>query len=375
MPNYQTLKGFRDFLPVEKRARDFVTQKVKEVFERFGFEPIETPTLEYASLLLGKYGNEADKLVYTFKDRGDRDVGLRYDQTVPTARVLAQYLNVLPRYFRRYQMQNVFRADKPQKGRYREFAQCDIDIFGSTSPVADAEIIACTYFAFKNVGYPTVVLKMNDRQTLFETLTPFATEKVNVLSIIQSIDKLDKISPEAVKSELSEKGLGLDQANKALIAIQTANVSDNLKQIITLAKNLGVPESVIKIAPTLARGLDYYTGMIFEVFVPEFASGSCGGGGRYDNLIKHLGGPQIPAVGIAFGFDRMVEAATDLKLIPEGKTGTKIMMSVFDESSGEKSAGRVNQLRQAGYPTELFPGIGKIDKQFKYANQKNIDFY
>src|SRR5258708_3739464 len=166
----QNLKGFRDFLPTEKRKRDFVLQKVVEVFERFGFAPLETPTLEYASLLLGKYGAEADKLVYTFTDNGDRQVGLRYDQTVPTARVLAQYQNELPKMFRRYQTQNVFRAEKPQRGRYREFTQCDIDIFGSTSPIADAEILACTYAAYQNIGFKNIQLKINDRQTLMSSL-------------------------------------------------------------------------------------------------------------------------------------------------------------------------------------------------------------
>src|SRR3989344_4963616 len=177
MDQLQTVKGFRDFLPSEKRRRDFIEKKVVEVFERFGFEPLETPTIEYASLLLGKYGKEADKLIYSFKDRGGRDLSLKYDQTVPTSRILIQYQNTLSRYFRRYQIQNVFRAEKPQKGRYREFTQCDIDIFGSTSPIADAEIIACTYFVFKNVGYPTVLLPLNDRQILFSTLTPFASTK------------------------------------------------------------------------------------------------------------------------------------------------------------------------------------------------------
>src|SRR3989344_5010964 len=181
----QTLKGFRDFLPEEKRKRDFVAQKIKEIFELFGFEPLETPTLEYATLLLGKYGKEVDKLLYTFKDRGDRELALRYDQTVPTARILAQYQSILPKYFRRYQIQNVFRADKPQKGRYREFTKCDIDIFNSTSPVADAEIIATTYFAFKNVGYPEIKLYINDRQTLFRYLKPYKSKSLNIFSIIQ----------------------------------------------------------------------------------------------------------------------------------------------------------------------------------------------
>lgn len=172
----QNLKGFRDFLPEEKRCRDFVMEKIKQTFELFGFEPLETPTLEYSSVILGKYGQEADKMVYSFTDKGSRELSLRYDQTVPTARVLAQYQNKIPKYFRRYQIQNVFRSDKPQKGRFREFTQCDIDIFGSTSPLADAEIIACTYFSFKNIGFPNVILRLNDRQILFNVLKPYATE-------------------------------------------------------------------------------------------------------------------------------------------------------------------------------------------------------
>jgi len=162
----QTLKGFRDFLPAEKRARDFVQSKMTEAFERFGFEPVETPTLEYASLLLGKYGDEADKLVYSFTDRGEREVALRYDQTVPTARLLSQYQNDLPKYFRRYQVQNVFRADKPQKGRYREFTQCDFDIFGSKDPISDAEILACSYQSLAAIGFKKIEVRVNDRQTL-----------------------------------------------------------------------------------------------------------------------------------------------------------------------------------------------------------------
>ena len=189
----QTLKGFRDFLPSEKRKRDYVVKKVVEVFERFGFEPLETPTLESADLLLGKYGQEADKTVYIFKDKGERMVGLRFDQTVPTARVLAQYQKILPKYFRRYQIQNVFRADKPQKGRFREFCQCDIDIFGTTSPLADAEILATTYFSFQAIGYLKIKLFINDRQTLFQYLKPYENRKISIFSLIQSIDKLEKI--------------------------------------------------------------------------------------------------------------------------------------------------------------------------------------
>lgn len=373
-PTIQTLKGFRDFLPAEKRKRDYVAKKVIEVFEKFGFEPLDTPTLESADLLLGKYGDEADKLVYTFEDRGERRVGLRYDQTVPTARVLAQYQNELPKYFRRYQIQNVFRADKPQKGRYREFTQCDIDIFGSTSPLADAEIVTCTYFAFRNVGFSEVQLYINDRQTLIATLEPFATPEVNVFSIIQSIDKLDKVAAKDVIAELVTKGLTNQAAEQALIKLKNAVMSDNLQQIVDNAVSLGVPRTALIFSPNLARGLDYYTGMIFEVKLPEYSVGSCGGGGRYDNLINQLGSVDVPAVGIAFGFDRMVEAADQLGLIPVTQTGTQILVTIFDESTVAKSLELAGRLRQAGIKTEVYPAFDKLGKQFKLADQKKIPY-
>jgi histidyl-tRNA synthetase len=370
----QTLKGFRDFLPKEMQARDFIITRVKEIFRLFAFEPLETPTLEYASLLLGKYGEEADRLVYSFKDRGKRHVALRYDQTVPTARILAQYQHELPRYFRRYQIQNVFRADKPQKGRYREFTQCDIDIFGTTSALADAEIVACTYFAFKNIGYPTIQIKINDRKTLFKTLKPFEMDPVDVFSIIQSMDKLDKQSKEDVLQELVDKGLGREQARRALETIEGAPISENLREIIDATLNLGVPEEVLEYAPTLARGLDYYTGMIFEVFVPEYPVGSFAGGGRYDNLIEQLGGPSIPATGIAFGFDRMVEGAIELGLIPLSDSITQVLVTVFDEDTAPYSLKVANQLREAGIRTEVYPELDKLGKQMKTADQKSVPF-
>lgn len=371
----QTLQGFRDFLPTEKRKRDWLVKKIIEVFEQFGFEPIETPTLEYASVILGKYGNEADKLVYTFKDRGDREIALRYDQTVPTARILAQYSQQLPKYFRRYQIQNVFRADKPQKGRYREFTQCDIDIFGSTDPLSDAEVIACTYFAYKNIGYPSLKLKINDRSILFDKLEKFATEKVSVLSIIQSIDKLDKISPDDVINELNRKGLTIESGSVALESIKNATLSSNLSEIITLAEKLGVPKDDIIFTPTLARGLDYYTGMIYEVSVPEYGVNSLGGGGRYDKLIGQLGGLDIPAVGIAFGFDRMVDAAEQLGLITTENLSTTVLVTVFDASLSHQSAVMTQSLRNAGIATELHVNSeDKLEKQLKYADRKGIPY-
>jgi histidyl-tRNA synthetase len=370
----QTLKGFRDFLPAEKRKRDYVLKKVVETFEKFGFEPLETPTLEYAELLMGKYGDEADKLVYNFEDNGGRRVGLRYDQTVPTARVLSQYQNDLPKYFRRYQTQNVFRADKPQKGRYREFTQCDIDIFGSTSPIADAEIVACTFAAYLNIGFKNIILKINDRQTLMSTLQPFATPAVNVFSIIQSIDKLDKMSAADVQAELLKKGLSTESAAKALENIKAATPSANLESIIKTAVELGVPQNVLQFEPSLARGLDYYTGMIFEVILSDYPVGSCGGGGRYDKLIQQLGGTDIPAVGIAFGFDRTVEAADQLGLIPVAETGTKVLVTLFDEGFIPESMNLAKSLRSAGVATEVYPATDKLGKQFKLADQKKIPY-
>lgn len=371
----QTVKGFRDFLPSEKKRRDFVAKKVIETFELFGFEPLETPTLEYANLLLGKYGKEADKLVYTFKDRGDRELALRYDQTVPTARVLAQYQQILPKYFRRYQIQNVFRADKPQKGRFREFTQCDIDIFGSNSPIADAEILAASYFAFKNVGFSEIELYINDRSILFNSLKPFVNDKADIFSLIQTVDKLDKIGRSAVATELSEKkGMDYDTADKLIMSISTALKSKKLSEIIELTKNLGVPDLAIKFKPYLARGLDYYTGMIFEVMIPGYGAGSCAGGGRYDKLIEQLGGINIPAVGVAFGFDRMVEAAEFLKLFQKNEVKTKVLMSIFDLSTRTKSLEIAKFLRENKITVEVFPTEDKLDKQLKYADKKGIPY-
>jgi len=370
----QTLKGFRDFLPEEKRRRDFVMAKIKQVFELFGFEPLETPTLEYASLLLGKYGEEADKLVYQFKDRGGRKIALKYDQTVPTARVLAQYKNQLPKYFRRYQIQNVFRAEKPQKGRFREFTQCDPDIFGSTSPLADAEVISCTFFVFKNIGFKNIVLKINDRQILFDALKPFVSKKVDIFSIIQSIDKLEKVGKDGVIKELVKKGLKKQKAQEALLAINEAKITPSLKTIIDYSISLGIPENSIEFSPTLARGLDYYTGMIFEVIVPEYSKDSLGGGGRYDKLIGQLGGVDVPAVGIAYGFDRIVEAAEKLNLLPSAKTNAKVLVTIFDEKLIDKSLETVAALRQGKIATELYPALDKLPKQLKYADKKGIPY-
>lgn len=374
MTTLQTLKGFRDFLPEEKSRRDFVQAKIVAAFKLAGFEPLETPTLEYKETIMGKYGAEADKLVYEFADRGGREVAMRYDQTVPTARVMAQYQNDLPLPFRRYQIQNVFRADKPQQGRYREFTQCDIDIFGSNDPLSDAEILATTYQAYANIGFTKIELRVNDRQSLISALSPYSTEDVPVASIIQSIDKLDKLSEEQVADELVSKGLSVKQAEQAIIAIKQAEPTQELQKIIELAQALGVPESSLKFTPTIARGLDYYTGMIFEIVVPEFTGGSLGGGGRYDNLIKDLSGFDMPAVGVGIGFDRTVEAAVQLGLVPVSGATAQVLVTVFDNTFRQESAQITQQLRQAGVSAELYTQSAKLGKQFKYAGRRGIPY-
>lgn len=369
----QTLKGFRDFLPAEKRARDLVESSIKYTFELYGFEPLETPTLEYAELLLGKYGTEADKLVYSFEDRGGRQVALRYDQTVPTARVLAQYQNELGKGFRRYQIQPVFRADKPQKGRYREFKQCDADIFGVTSQVADAEILAVYYSIYKNLGLSDMVIELNDRDTLISTLSPFSSDAVSVYSIIQSVDKLDKLTVTEVTAELVSKGMLEKNAITALANIEAVRPSPNLESILVAAKELGIPASSLKFNPTISRGLDYYTGMIFEGKVPG-ESGSVGGGGRYDKLIENLGGPSIPAVGFGLGFDRTVEVLMSRSLISSDQS-TKALVTIFSSDLQGQALKVAAKLRDSGINTELYPDpTDKLDKQFKYADKKGIPF-
>jgi histidyl-tRNA synthetase len=368
----RTLKGFRDFLPEDKRARDEVERCLVDVFRLHGFEPVETPTIEYASLILGKYGEEADRLVYAFDDAGGRRVALPYDQTVPTARVLSQYRNELPRYFRRYAIRNVFRAEKPQRGRFREFTQCDIDVFGSASPLADAEIVACTYFAFERVGFTDFTIQVNDRRTLVAAVEPFATGAAGVGAILQSIDKLDKIGHDGVVDELARKGLGDGTGARALAAVEATAPSAELAVVLDAARELGVPDRSLAYVPTLARGLDYYTGPIFEVAAPTLGLGSLAGGGRYDELIERLGGPPTPAVGLAFGFDRVVEGAKALGLVAAARGGSQVLVTVFDDASRSASLAIAAALRRAGIRTEVHPGADKLGKQLKLADQKKI---
>jgi len=361
----QTLKGFRDFLPAESRKRQYVINKLRGVFESFGFEPLETPALEYEEVLLGKYGEEGDKLMYRFTDNGGRKVALRYDQTVPLARVVAQYGQQLPNPFKRYQIQPVWRAENTQKGRFREFLQCDIDTVGLFSSYADAEILALVYEAYKRLGLD-IKIKINDRALLSE----ISTKALGVL------DKLNKIGEETVLIELQKTGLSLEEAKNLLNQAKSFKASLELQKIMAAYQEMGYSENSLKFESTLVRGLNYYTGIILEVVLQsDINSLSLGGGGRYDKLIGTFSGQQVPAVGFAFGFDRIIEAMDQLDLFPKDLTTTKVLVTVFSMELGEESIKVSSRLRSNNINTELWLNTEtKLEKQLKYADQKQIPY-
>jgi len=370
----QTLKGFRDFLPETMAVRNYVKNLFIEVFDTFGFEPLETPTLEYASTLMGKYGKEADKLVYNFQDQGERQIGLRYDLTVPTAKVLAIYSNQIPMPFKRYQIQSVWRADKPQKGRYREILQCDIDTFGTSSPIADAEIVAVISTVLQKLNFKKYSIRINSRNVLKNIL-----EKSNIKndqkSALQSLDKFQKIGEEGVRKELISKDFTQAQIDSLFKYIKIAQPDENLQAVFNAIDVLGVSKNAYVFDPTMVRGLDYYTGTIFETYVEEPKIGSITGGGRYDNLIEVLGGPSTPAVGTTLGLDRIVDCIIELDLLPElPKTKVKVMVANFGQDTTNQSLELTSLLRQNNISTFFYPDADKIGKQFKYASSKNIPF-
>lgn len=367
----QTLKGFRDFLPEQMAIRNKVKQILIEVFESYGFQPLETPAIEFQSTLLNKYGDEANKLVYTFNDKGNRPVGLRYDLTVPLAKVAALYQNQLTSPFKRYQIQPVWRADKPQKGRYREIEMCDIDILNSNSPLADAEIIAITNTALTKLGFQKFTIRVNSRQVLFSLIKKAGIDESLKLSVIQTIDKLDKKTIDQVKDELKKKKITDEQIKKIFQSLKQSSPDKYLQQVIDLSDSKN-----IKFDPTLSRGLDYYTSTIFETIIEKPQIGSITGGGRYDQLIKQLGGPDWPAVGTTFGLDRLCDIILENNLWSKIKpTKTQVLVTLFDQSTIKSSLQLAKELRQTGLNTEIYPDAEtRLDKQFKYANKKQIPF-
>lgn len=372
----QTLKGFRDFLPQDARKRKYVIQRLTQIFERYGFEPLETPALEFEELLTGKYGEEGEKLMYRFKDRGDRHVAMRYDQTVPLARVIVNYQDKLPLPFKRYQIQPVWRAENTQKGRYREFLQCDADILGVNSEVADAELLALASDGLKNLGFTNFTVRVNDRKIFSRLVEKGFISNSELISVVVAIDKLKKIGKQGVTAELIEHGIQSENAEKILSHIEEEKATE---YIITLHKHLeelGQDPKHFVFDPTLARGLDYYTDLIFEIEV-ENISGSVCGGGRYNNLIKDLTELDIAASGFAYGFDRIIEAMEELNLFPHHlqASSTKVLVTVYDKHLAKYSLNIAYHLRENGINTQVYEDTeAKFEKQLKYADRKKIPF-
>ncbi len=378
--NLKNLKGFRDFLPQEMKIRKYVTGVFEDVFSSYGFEPLKTPSLEYAETLLGKYGEEADKLIYQFKDYGERQVALPYDLTVPTAKILAMYQNEIQPPFKRYQIQRIWRAEKPQKGRYREVLQCDIDTFGINNMLADAEIVTVIYQTLTRLGFPKFVIRINSRPALFKMLEKIDVPENKWSPTLQILDKIERKSDKEVKKELVEKVGFSEKESENIIskwkALSPKENDPNLATLETYLKDMEVPKNAYTFDPTLVRGLDYYTGPIFETKVTEPNFGSVTGGGRYDNLVEKLGGPDTPAVGTTLGLDRICEIIKKLNLL-EGKITpyVNLLLTVFQPSLLQKTIKTAQILRSAGVKVELFldPSTG-LREQLAYADSKNIPY-
>ncbi|KKP48005.1 MAG: Histidyl-tRNA synthetase [Candidatus Woesebacteria bacterium GW2011_GWA1_33_30] len=360
----QTLKGFRDFLPSEVYKRNWVKDIMIKTAERWGYEPIETPTLESYSLFKGEVG-EDEKMFYKFKDLGDREVMLRYDQTVPTCRFVANNQNSLVFPFKRYQFQSVFRAENTQKGRYREFTQFDLDIFGVAGPTADAEVIAENIDTYLSIGFKKPVIIFNNRDLM---------KGVSYEAIV-AIDKLKKIGPEGVITDMIKKGISNSKAKEYLKFVSQIKPDETIKIIIAYLEKSGFSREFYRFEPTLARSFSYSEGPIWEIVIEDYKVGSVGGGERYDGMMKRLTGLDMPATGIAFGFDRTVEAADELGLIKVDKVNTKVLVTVFSSEFLDESIKSTTVLRENNINSEIYPDPNtKLDKQLKYADKKGIPY-
>ena len=405
-------KGTRDFLPEVMVRRNYIFDTIKTVFKRFGFQPIETPSMENLSTLLGKYGEEGDKLLFRILNSGDFmsgveqngetlhsekiagkicEKGLRYDLTVPFARFVVQYRDQISFPFRRYQIQPVWRADRPQKGRYREFYQCDVDIVGSNSLLNEAELVQIVDEVF-NALKINVVLKINNRKVL-AGIAEYIGKPDALVDITVAIDKLDKIGIESVNAELAQKGLDENAIEKLQpILFMKGNAREKFAQLKSLMSGIEIGEKGIEeletlfdyiddmnvgieyeLDLTLARGLNSYTGAIFEVKAKDVAMGSISGGGRYDNLTGIFGLQGVSGVGISFGADRIYDVLTELNLFPERNVdSTEVIFLNFGKNEERYCLPYLQQLRRNGINAEIYPDSAKIQKQMKYADQRGI---
>jgi histidyl-tRNA synthetase len=415
--NVSLPQGTRDFSPEILRKRQYIIGVIKEVFELYGFEPLETPAMENLDTLMGKYGEEGDKLIFKVLNNGLERVekhekartdfekilegknvsslterALRYDLTIPFARYVAMNHGKLNFPFKRYQIQPVWRADKPQRGRYREFYQCDADVVGSNSLLNEVELTNIYATVFAKLGIP-VEIRINSRKIL-AALAELCGGADKMLDITIAIDKLDKIGIEKVKEELTQRGLQANQINiiETYLNISGGNqekieqlkllmqgnetASKGLQEIeYVLNKTTTIDSSSVITDFTLARGLNYYTGLIFEIKAKNVQMGSIGGGGRYDDLTGLFGVPNIPGVGISFGLDRIYDVIEELKAFPESvQSKTQALFFNLGEAESEKAFELMQELRSNGVPCELYHEQAKFDKQFKYAEKKNIPY-
>jgi len=407
-------QGTRDFGPAVVRKRQYILNTIREVFELYGFQPLETPAMEQLDTLMGKYGEEGDKLIFKILNNGLGDPknidkartafekvlqgrndanlterALRYDLTIPFARYVAMNHGQLTFPFKRYQVQPVWRADRPQKGRYREFYQCDADVVGSYSLINEVELASIYRQAFASLKVP-VEIRVNNRKIL-AALAEVCGGADKMVDITVAIDKLDKIGLEKVKGELSERGLtptqiqtiqqylALDGANNQKLAtlknlfLGNETGAKGISELETILDWPGAPDLIVDL--TLARGLNYYTGTIFEVKALGVQMGSIGGGGRYDDLTGTFGVPGIPGVGVSFGVDRIYDVMEELSLFPaDVHTGTRVLFFHLGDTESRAAFGLMQKLRARGIAAELYHEQGKFDKQFKYAEKKGIRY-
>ena len=400
-------KGTRDFSPAEMMRRQYIFDTIRRVFRSYGFAPLETPSMENLSTLLGKYGDEGDKLLFKILNSGDYaaglsdeevrnaskicEKGLRYDLTVPFARYVVQHQGELTFPFKRYQIQPVWRADRPQKGRYREFYQCDVDVIGTRSLLCEVELVEIVERVFKALGI-RVALKMNNRKILFGIAEAIGHAD-KMMDITVAIDKLEKIGLDNVKAELMERGLGQEAVDKLqpILELSGGNAQkiNRLKEVLSASetgmKGIAEMETVfgyvdrlgigleVELDLSLARGLNYYTGAIFEVKALDFAIGSICGGGRYDDLTGIFGMPNMSGVGISFGADRIYDVMTGLSLVPEEvNSSTRVLFVNLGAEEEAAVLPLLRQLRGRDIAAEIYPEAGKMKKQMEYANRRGI---
>ena len=396
-------KGMRDILPRQMILRQHVMAIVEQTFTEFGFEPLITPAVELSEILLGKYGAEGEKLIFMVEHPGGKEsLALRYDLSVPLSRVVAQYPE-LPKPFRRYQIAPVWRAERPQKGRYREFYQCDADIVGSASMLADAEIIALIYTILRRLGFEQFVTVLNDRKILTGIGQYAGVPEDKLPELYRCIDKLDKIGPDGVREELHQAGLsaevidrvfgvlrlqgghsgGPDESWRArlselrheLAAYPTAveGISE-LQELLGYLPTLGVANGFYRVDLAMVRGLDYYTGPIYETVVEKPRIGSITGGGRFDGLIGMFTSQSLPATGTTIGIERIIDVMEELKMFPEGMGGTlvQVLVTIFSPELVNESLKLVTELRNAGLRCELYYGADSLANQIRYALKRGI---